>query len=516
MKKLMKKLIMYYDVHKLKREGFKPTKIGRELDLDYRTVKKYLAMSEQEYQDFLDCQSNRHRLLTPYEDYVKIRLENCPDASSAQVHDWLKENIEDFVDVNEKTVFNFVLFVRGKHGIPKPFNNRDYEKTEELPYGKQAQVDFGEYNITTDTGKRKKIYFFCMVLSRSRQKFAWYTDRPFTTLAVIAAHIMAFQFFGGIPEEIVYDQDTLLLVNENKGDLILTEAFRKFAEHMGFKLYFCRKSDPQSKGKVENVIRYVKYNFLRGRIFIDIIILNSQGMDWLSRTANAKVHATTRKIPHQEWLIEKAHLKPFIDSFQPESILDGHDVRKDNTVPYKGNFYRVPLGTYKPPKTTVWTEVTDDNRLIIYGAEKNKIASHMLHSGKGKTIGSRNYNRDFSLRIDQLIDELSAQFSDPGQVKDYLLKIRDDKPRYVRDQLHHIKKLTGIYSTQVMNRTMDFCVENQIYKATDLESVAKKIHAQDSQETTITQPIVINTINQSAHKIIPNKSDISDYQSLMN
>ena len=55
---------------------------------------------------------------------------------------------------------------------------------------------------------------------------------------------------------IVYDQDTLLLISENKGDLILTEAFRKYAEYRGFKLHFCRKSDPQSKGKVENVIKY--------------------------------------------------------------------------------------------------------------------------------------------------------------------------------------------------------------------------------------------------------------------
>jgi hypothetical protein len=67
-----------------------------------------------------------------------------------------------------------------------------------------------------------------------------------------------------------------------------------------------------------------------------------------------------------------------------------------------------------------------------------------------------------------------------------------------------------------MNRAMDFCIENKIYRATDLESVAKKIHTRDSQEITIAQPIAINTINRTAYKIIPNKSNISDYQSLMN
>ncbi len=473
-------------------------------------------MGEEEYLDFIDRQSQRNKVLAPYEDFIKARLEDCEDASAAQVHDWLKENFEDFIDVNDKTVFNFVLFVRSKHGIPKSFNHRDYEKVEELPYGKQAQVDFGESNMTTDEGKRKKIYFFSMVLARSRYKYVYYRDHPFTTIVTIDAHERAFWFFGGITEEVVYDQDTLLLTSENKGDLILTEDFRKYAEYRGFELHFCRKSDPQSKGKIENVIKYIKYNFLRGRRYINNVILNGQGIDWLGRTANAKVHSTTKKIPYEEWLIEKKYLGPIMDSFKPEKALDDHDVRKDNTITYKGNFYRVPTGTYKPPRTIVRTEVTDDNRLIIYDADNDKIATHKIYSGEGKTIGGSNYKRDFSSGIDQLMDELSGQFTNPDQAKEYFLQIRKDKPRYIRDQLQHIKKLTGIYDMEAMNQAMDLCIEKKIYRSTDMESVVKRILAQRSQETTISQPVEIKTINQTSHKIIPNKSNISDYEPLMN
>jgi transposase len=516
MRKLMQKLIMYFEVHKLKREGLKTAQISRHLVLDYRTVKKYLRMSEQEYEDFLEVQSTRHKILAPYEDFVKARLEECQDASAAQVEDWLKEHFKDFIDVNAKTVFNFVLYVRNKYDIPKPFNQRDYTQTDELPYGKQTQVDFGEYNMTTEEGNRKKIYFFCMVLCRSRHKFIWFAERPFTTLTAIAEHDKAFQYLDGIPVEIVYDQDKLLLVDENKGDLILTEVFRKYAEYRGFKLHFCRKSDPESKGKIENVIKYVKYNFLRGRTFVNIDTLNGQCLAWLSRTANAKVHASTHKMPYQEWLIEKKYLKPMMESFKPESVLRSYNVRKDNTISFKSNFYRVPVGTYKPPCTTVWTEITDDERLIIYDAGNNKIASHKLYPGKGKIIGGNNYKRDFSSGIDQLIEELSCLFNNPDQTKEYLLQIRHDKPRYIRDQLQHIKKLTSIYDMQVMNQALVFCIDNRICRATDLESVAKKIHSRQNQETTINQPIFIDTINRTSHKIIPNKSDISDYQSLMN
>ena len=66
-------------------------------------------------------------------------------------------------------------------------------------------------------------------------------------------------------------------------------------------LHFCRKADPQSKGKVENVVKYVKNNFLYGRPWYDLQTLQAQGMAWLQRTGNAMPHSTTRKIPLEEW-----------------------------------------------------------------------------------------------------------------------------------------------------------------------------------------------------------------------
>jgi len=313
---------MYHEIHRFNREGVRPSQIARIMVLDTRTVKKILTLSEQEYLDYQERLSSRNKVLDPYESFVKSRLEACQEASAAQVHDWLKEHFTDLPDVSEKTVFNFVLMVRGKHGIPKPFcNQRDYEKVDESPYGKQAQVDFGQCNMTAEEGSRKKIYFFCMSLSRSRFKFIWLSEKPFTTIMTIIAHEKAFQYFGGIPEIIVYDQDTLLLVNENKGELILTDAFRSYVAYRGFKLHFCRKSDPESKGKIENVVKYVKYNFLRGRIFIDIDTLNGQGIAWLERTANVKVHAATKKVPHQQWLIEKEFLSAVSEIFTPQKAL---------------------------------------------------------------------------------------------------------------------------------------------------------------------------------------------------
>jgi len=163
MNRYLEKLLMYHEVHRLDREGQSVSYIAKYLVMNWRTVKKYLSMSPQEYEEYIEAQSKRKRELAQYEHFVKVKLEQYPNTSASQMHDWLKEHYTDFPKVNSKTVYNFVMWVRQQHNIPKINIDREYFVVEEMPYGKQAQVDFGEYNIRTSTGKRKKVYFFTMV-----------------------------------------------------------------------------------------------------------------------------------------------------------------------------------------------------------------------------------------------------------------------------------------------------------------------------------------------------------------
>jgi len=172
---------MYHEIHRLDRQGCSISYIANYLVLNWRTVKKYLSMSESQYEEFIEQQTKRKKELEPYEHYVKVKLEEFPETSTSQMHDWLKERYDDFPLVNPKTVYNFIMEVRQKYNIPKQSPTREYFIVEELAFGKQAQVDFGQYNIRTSTGGRKKIYFFAMVLSRSRYKFVYFSDTPFTT-----------------------------------------------------------------------------------------------------------------------------------------------------------------------------------------------------------------------------------------------------------------------------------------------------------------------------------------------
>ena len=143
-------------------------------------------------------------------------------------------------------------------------------------------------------------------------KFTLFTNKPFTSESVINAHEKAFEFFMGIPLMVVYDLDRTMVVDENLGEIILTGAFKQYTNSRNYQLYFCRKSDPQTKGKVENVIQYIKKNFLYNRVYHDIETLNEQALSWLDRTANHLPHNYTKESPKEAFLTEKEHLKPYI------------------------------------------------------------------------------------------------------------------------------------------------------------------------------------------------------------
>lgn len=163
---------------------------------------------------------------------------------------------------------------------------------------------------------------------------------------VIDAHEQAFKFISGLPAEIVYDQDRLFMVSENLGDIILTSEFSNYVRERGIKLRFCRKPDPQSKGKVEKVVKYVKQNFLYNRAYRDLDTLNNECRAWLYRTANNLPHGTTKLIPQEELIREQLFLSMWYEIAPQPSKKQLYAIHKDNKVSYRGNFYSVPIGTY--------------------------------------------------------------------------------------------------------------------------------------------------------------------------
>jgi hypothetical protein len=515
MNEILNKLIMYHQIHKMFRDGWTVSRISSFLGTNWRTTSKYLKMSEDEFLAFQESHSNRQKLLAPFEGFVKIKLEKYPDTKAAQMHDWLKEHYDHFPEASPKTVYNFVMWVRQQHNIPMAGTRREYCIVEESPYGKQAQVDFGEYNMRDGHGKRVKVYFFTMVLSRSRYKFVYHTLKPFTSALAIYAHMKTFEYYGGIPQVIVYDQDKVFMVSENLGDLLLTQEFKAFCKAMPFEVFFCRKADPQSKGKVENVVKYIKQNFLYNRPFSDIATLNREALEWLGRTANGMPHAVTKQKPKDMWLIEQDHLLEV-----PSYVFNEPDpacpVRKDNSVYYKSNLYSLPEGTYKGRGTYISIQ-TQDGELIIKDQHGRTIATHEISQDRGRVISNTDHKRDKSKKIDSLMLDVAVIFPDNDKALMYLERIRKEKPRYARDQFLHIRKCVDKADADSLMMTLQRCIDDGIYSAKDFEAVMDKYILQkeaNGHKIPVVKQVSLS-INKKINEIIPDTSNIMDYEKIM-
>jgi hypothetical protein len=474
-------------------------------------------MSEDEFFKHLESQGQRYKKLTPYEEFVKERLGVHPETGAAQMHDWLKEHHPGFPVICEKTIYNYVVYIRQKYNIPQEYEPRQFFPVEELEYGKQAQVDFGECTLRTVNGSRKKVYFFSMVLSRSRQKYVYFSSQPFTTQLAIIAHEKAFEYFQGIPQELVYDQDKLFLHDENRGDLLLTREFKAYTSQRGVSLLFCRKSDAPSKGKIENVIKYIKQNFLYNRVFVDIDTLNDQGLEWLSRTANVMVHNRTRQVPLHEWHIEKNYLRSFTPVLIESSPYREYGVRKDNTITCKGNYYTLPEGTYQGKDTEVLVRIQDD-QLMIYSTGNTFICKHPLCHEKGKLIRNTDHKRDKSSTIAQMLEEVTGMFGSTAEVKEYLEKLHQAKPRYIRDQLIVIRGAVKESGLENANRAIRYCLEKGIYQATSLKTMAENYAREQRQiptEPTGIIKLLPRPESMVKASIKPLTSNIADYEHIL-
>jgi transposase len=509
---------MYFDIHQLKQMGLKVAQIARKAGVSRGTVYKYLAMTPEDYQHNLEGMDTRRKKLDHHHDHIVSWLRAYPDLSAAQVMDWLEErNLISKKSVGESTVRNYVRQIRKRYEIPKQRYKRDYEAVPDPPMGQQMQADFGQTQTSMEDGQPVKLWFITFVLSHSRYKYVQWQETPFTTMDVIAAHEQVFEYFEGVTKEIVYDQDSLMLVSENHGDLIYTQAFATYVKERKFQVYMCRKADPESKGRIENVVKYVKYNFGRHRTFTNIYKWQEACLAWLARTGNSKKHETTKKIPHEVFQEEQHYLRPVKEKIIHTNVTQSitRVVRKDNTISYQSNRYSVPLGTYNGQNKEVGVRVQGHELMISDANTGQEICRHEWCTEKGQLIQNSHHRRDRSRGIDAYIQHVANTFPDPEQAMTYLQTMRSHKRRYIRDQLQIMLKSIGQAPAQSVGQALDYCVSRNLYQGTDfvaaLQYFAGKVKADESIQTTV--QAVTNLPWQASIK--PEIRDMNVYQSIM-
>jgi transposase len=355
-------------------KGLSYTEISKKYHIDPRTAKKYAESSSRPEYTLTGPKATK---LDDYKQQLDIWLEEAP-YSAVRILEKLQEQGFD-----------------GKYSIVKQYvscKKKDLDEKatvrfETMP-GLQGQMDWAHFEsyTVTENGKTKPLYCFLMILGYSRMRYIEFVT-DMTTNTMIRCHTNAFRYFGGYPEEMLYDNMKQVVIKRllKQEDSTLNRQFEDFAGFYGFKPVLCRPYRGQTKGKVERTVQYVRDNFMVGIKYDSLDDLNGQALAWCNKV-NGKVHATTNEVPFER--LKKEGLNPL----KREYIIDKINLRrvqKDCLISYAGNQYSVP-SEYVGKDVAV---IGLDNMLAAYH-EGKQIALHRLsYQKKDMVVNATHYRR---------------------------------------------------------------------------------------------------------------------------
>src|ERR1700761_3576088 len=185
-------IVMILELH---RQGVSVSAIARRVELDRKTVRRYIAQGLEP--PAYGPRQPRISQLQAFEPYLRQRLAAFPQLTGRRLHRELRE-----------------LGYGGGYTILtdllreiRPNEVSSFEVRFETPPGRQAQVDFAHFRtaFTDEPGVERIIWLFSMVLGHSRMlwgRFVLHQDLQ----TLLRCHTAAFEALGGVPEQILYDR----------------------------------------------------------------------------------------------------------------------------------------------------------------------------------------------------------------------------------------------------------------------------------------------------------------------
>jgi len=361
----------FFVIRDLHHQGLNISQISRKTGYHRNTVRKYLTAQTMPVPAPRRVRPSK---LDPFKEYIQQRIRDYP-LSAARIY---REIQERGFDGKYTIVKDYIRKIRPPTSVPAVF------RFETKP-GVQAQVDWGECGHLNVDGRRRKLYCFSMILGYSRMRYVVFTLST-DTYTLIQCHLGAFEYFGGYTEEILYDNiKTVILKRALRArEHQWNPKFEDFFSHHGFIPRLCKPYCPQTKGKIENTIGYVKRDFLLGGTFSSLDDMNRQVLQWCNRV-NATPHGTTNEIPfdrlHQENLKSILAIPPYLLRRE-----EHRKISREAYISYLGNRYSVP---YRYAGREAVVEIQSDQMVVRVGTET--VCRHIIVPGHARIIREKKH-----------------------------------------------------------------------------------------------------------------------------
>ena len=359
-------VVMIQDLH---RQGLSVSAIARELGIDRKTVRKYLARGLEP--PTYGPRQPRPRRIDPYVGYLRERVMAYPGLSGRRL---LRE-------IRERGYRGGYTAVADALRDLRPAAEVGYAVRFETPPGDQAQVDFAHFEtvFTDEPGLVRRVWLFSLVLGYSRLTWGRFVQHQ-DLQTLLRCHMAAFAALGGVPRTILYDRMKAVVTGEPEpGHIVYNPHLVDFAAHHGYQPRACRPYRAQTKGKVERPYRYIRQDFFLGRTFRNLEDLNAQFAQWLATVANPRVHATTGRAVTDAFADERPHLKTLPLAPYRTVLKLERRITRDGMVSVGGNLYSVPDG---PRRRSVEVHcLAEEIHILEHG---QVIATHPVLEGRNR------------------------------------------------------------------------------------------------------------------------------------
>jgi len=473
-------------------EHFTVNSICRELNLHADTIKRAI-----EYHQFSQSSRMKPRLIDPYVGFISQTLKDYPKITASRLYQMIKE----------RGYLGSVRQVRRFIRKNRPRPHKAYLAINTMP-GEQAQVDWGSFGKLQIGKASRKLSCFVMVLSHSRYLYAEFTFDQ-TLESFLRCHVRAFNYFGGIPRRILYDNLKACVIERLGKHIRYNPAILNLASHYHFKPTACNVAAGWEKGRVERSIRYIRDNFFTARHFKDLSDANRQIQKWYNEVANKRPWPS-----NDSYTVDEKHKEDlsFLAKL-PSKHLEIKHVKqaKSGKTPY----LRFDLNHYSIPHQYVGQLLTievDEYQVRVLD-QKGEIASHLRSFDKGQRVEKIEH-------IKKLLEYKSKSRAPKGREK-ILTLIPESNIIFEHIAKHggstlggsvtKLLQLMGRYGQEELRRAILEAIKCKTYKPYSVEAIL--LRNQRAQNKKVEIPLSLPDDPRINNQSI-NLSDLSQYNSL--
>ena len=244
-------------------------------------------------------------------------------------------------------------------------------------------VDFGEVGKVATAAGERRLYCFCAVLGFSRWRYVrFFTCQRFQVVAQGLAG--CFERLGGVPAHVMFDNPRTVTTGFVAGLSVYNAELVRLAAHYRFTPVTAAAADPESKGKVEALVRFVKSDCVPDEGFTSLGQANAWADAWCEEV-NAEVHWETRAVPTERLAQERPLLRSLAER-PPVASGEARLVDKMSSIRFGSARYSVP-SNLRAQVVQVMVD-GDEVRIIHDGGE---VAFHKLQAPGGSSILDEHY-----------------------------------------------------------------------------------------------------------------------------